>query len=84
MSTQTNFEAFCRAAISTAAYAKLGEGGWYGTIPGFKGLFGMGETKKDCASDLFDALEGWLLLGIANGDDLPSVGDLTIEVPSKS
>lgn len=70
---------YLNEAMSRATYMRLPEGGYYGTIPGFHKLYGIGESKVDCREDLRSSLEKWLLRRVADHESLPHLGELTLE-----
>ena len=76
------------AAMRRAKYQLLAdEEGFVGTIPGFRGLIGHGQTLETCRDDLHGRLQSWLLLKLRHGDrDLPVVDGINLtasKVPPK-
>ena len=72
---------YIQAAMRRARYEILPDGeGFYGEIPGFEGVWANADTLEACREELQEVLEGWLLLGLAQGHSLPVVDgiDLTI------
>lgn len=67
-------------AMSHARYERLEDGTYFGDIPGFPGLWASGETQPECARELRETLEDWVLVNVADHTPLPSVDGLTIEV----
>ena len=69
---------YLRAALRGAKYELLEEGGWYGSIPGFEGVWADASSEKECRDELEEVLEEWLLfrlscqlpVPIADGIDL--------------
>ncbi|WP_404789338.1 type II toxin-antitoxin system HicB family antitoxin [Altericista sp. CCNU0014] len=61
------------AAMQMAQYEVPDDGTWFGTIPGFEGVWGNSESEADCVDDLQSALEGWILLGLHLRHPLPNV-----------
>lgn len=49
-----------------------------GTIPQCPGVIGIGATEKACVADTRESLEGWILLGVRLGDQLPTVDGIDI------
>jgi predicted RNase H-like HicB family nuclease len=63
------------AAMRKAKYEILeGDEGFYGEIPGFKGVWASAKNLEDCREELADALETWLLFRISRGLKVPAVG----------
>jgi predicted RNase H-like HicB family nuclease len=67
-------------AMRHAHYEQIEDGTIFATIPGFDGLWANAPTNEECAKELREVLEGWILLGIAHHDDLPEVDGTTIEI----
>jgi predicted RNase H-like HicB family nuclease len=67
-------------AMRRARYELMEDGAYFGDIPGFDGLWASGPTQPDCAVELRETLEEWILLHIADHADLPTVDGLTLEV----
>lgn len=61
------------AAMRQAAYEILPDGTFYGEIPGFQGVYANSETLEACRVQLQEVLEGWLILGLQLGHELPVV-----------
>jgi len=64
--------AYIRAAMNRAHY-ELEEGVFYGEIPGLQGVLAGAKTLKACRDELESVLEGWILLGLPLGHDLPEL-----------
>jgi len=67
-------------AMQHAQYERIEDGTYFGTIPGFEGLWANGQTEQECCKELREVLEGWILLGIAHHDTLPEVDGMKLEV----
>ncbi len=46
---------------------------FFASIPGFKGVWAQGKTKKECLATLQEVLEEWLLLKVRKMQFVPSV-----------
>ncbi len=67
------------AAMSLAVYELIeDEGGYFGTIPTLKGLWGQGATREACREDLQAALEDWILLGLVNRQPVPVINGIEV------
>ena len=54
---------YIHAAMRRAEYEMLADNeGFVGTIPGFRGLIGHGQTLELCREDLHGGLQSWLVL----------------------
>ena len=73
------FSEYVEAAIRRAVYRQLEDETFFAEIPGFEGVWGNGGSIEDCRTDLRDALEGWLVLGLWEKDEaLPVVDGLSL------
>jgi predicted RNase H-like HicB family nuclease len=53
--------------------------GYFGTIPGFQGLWASDKTLEGCREELKSTLGDWLLLKLwDNDDDIPVVRKLSL------
>lgn len=73
------FTSYIRAAMRQAHY-ELEEGRFYGEIPGFQGVYSQGDSLEECREELESVLEGWILLGVRMGHELPIVENLDLNV----
>jgi predicted RNase H-like HicB family nuclease len=74
------FTEYVDKAMHKATYELLGDGTYFGEIPGFEGVWGNASTLEECRIDLKDALEGWLMLKLwLNDDDFPVLGRLSLK-----
>lgn len=72
-----------KQALKLAVVEPLGGGeGYAARIPGFGGLIGTGQTKKETMADLDSALAGWIELALKRGMGLPAVAKSAVEVVS--
>lgn len=53
-----------------AQFERLEDGTIFGSIPGFQGVWADAPTEHECRAELREVLEGWILLGMANHDEL--------------
>jgi len=67
------FADYIQAAMRHATYETLADGTYYGSIPGFQGVWADAKTLEACREELAEVLEGWILLRIADHLDLPEV-----------
>ena len=65
-------------AMSKAAYDKLDDGSFSGKIPQCPGVIAFGETLYRCGHELRSSLEGWLIVKIRHGDNLPVIGRINL------
>jgi len=53
-------------------------GRFYGSIPGFQGVWSEGATLEECRDELIDVLESWLVVTLRGGKDVPVVDGINI------
>jgi predicted RNase H-like HicB family nuclease len=77
------FTEYVAKAMRKATYELLGDGSFYGEIPGFQGVLANAPTLEECREELQGALEAWLVVGLwMNDESLPRLGRLDV-VPRK-
>jgi len=69
---------FIDKAMSRATYDKLEDNSYSGTIPECSGVVAFGETLFQCQKELRSSLEGWLIVKIRHGDNLPVLDRLDL------
>jgi predicted RNase H-like HicB family nuclease len=70
---------YIAAAMKRAQYKIIEDDSTYfGEIPGFQGVWSNAATLEDCREELREVLEGWLVLKLRDGDDLPVVDGITL------
>ena len=71
---------YIQAAMSKARYEILDDGTYYGEIPPCRGVWATAKTLEACRRELQEVLEEWLFLKIKDGDPLPTIEGLSLEV----
>jgi len=71
---------YCQKAIERAEYKKLADGSWFAEIPGFQGVWANGDSVEQCRNELVTVLEEWLLLKVRDGDSVPDVAGMKVEI----
>ena len=75
---------YIEAALSRAAYEIIqDEEPYYGEIPSLRGVWASGKTLEECRRNLAETVEDWVLLSIAKGLPIPTLGEASIRVPKK-
>lgn len=69
---------YIRKAMGEAVYEKLEDGTYSGEIPECPGTIAFGQTLQECQAKLESALEGWMLVKIRHGDDLPVIAGIDL------
>ena len=71
---------FVEAAMERASYDKLETGEYYGEIPFCLGVWSTGKTLEKCRRELREVLEDWLLLKLRDGDAIPVIGRINLNL----
>jgi len=72
---------YIKAAMHQAKYEILEDDGtFYGSIPGFQGVYANAETLEGCRDQLGEVLEGWIFLNLADQTPLPIVDGINLAV----
>ena len=73
---------YVQGAMKRATYEVLQDGTCDGEIPGFRGVLANAPTLEECREELQEVLEGWTIVGLRLGHELPIVDtiDLGVEV----
>src|SRR5713101_7089415 len=62
---------YIAAAMRQAHYELMEDQRFFGSIPACQGCWAEGATLEECRGELQSTLEGWLLLGLQLGHQLP-------------
>lgn len=76
---------YVTAAMRHARYDRIDDPDpFYGEIPECRGVWAAGRTSEDCRQALQETLEGWLILRLQRGLEIPEFDGirLTTEEPS--
>ncbi|MDP2662800.1 MAG: type II toxin-antitoxin system HicB family antitoxin [Dehalococcoidia bacterium] len=72
---------YIRAAMARAKYEILPDSGaYYGSIPGFQGVWADAQTLEACRGELQEVLEDWILLALRRTEPLPVVDGIDLNV----
>jgi len=63
-----------------ATYKMLEDGTFFGEIPSCPGVWANEKTLEMCRNVLREVLEEWLILKLRDGDPLPSIGGISLNV----
>ena len=75
---------YIEAALSRATYEIIqDEEPYYGEISDLQGVWASGKTLEECRHNLAETVEGWVLLSIAKGLPIPTLGEASIHLPKK-
>ena len=64
---------FIEKQLKKATYERLGDGNYYGEIPGLRGVWADAKNLEDCRKELREVLEGWLVLKLRDRDPIPGL-----------
>lgn len=69
------------SAMKQAHYELIDQPGqpYYGEIPGLQGVLAVGTTLEECRSNLEDALDSWLVLGLQMKHEIPEVEGIRLK-----
>lgn len=72
---------YIHAAMERAHYDMIDqpESPYCGEIPGLAGVMATGRTLEDCRTNLEDALDAWIVLGLQLGHEIPEIGWIRLE-----
>ena len=74
---------FIYAAMNRAKYEILDDGIFYGEISDCQGVWSSGKTLEECRENLQDALEGWIILGLRLGHQLPILDQINLNLENE-
>jgi predicted RNase H-like HicB family nuclease len=75
---------YVERAMSKAVYDKPEDTTYSEKIPECPGTIAFGETLHKCQGELRSILEGWLLVKIRHGDQLPVIDGLDLNKGDRS
>jgi predicted RNase H-like HicB family nuclease len=67
-------------ALARARYSELEDGSYCAVVPGLRGVIATGQTLERCRAALQEVIEEWILVRVARGLDVPTLGGLKIRV----
>jgi predicted RNase H-like HicB family nuclease len=75
---------YIQAALDRTRYELIDDQEpYYGEVRELPGVWASGSTLEECRRRLTEVLEGWIVVRLQNGMDIPPLGDRTIS-PSQS
>jgi len=73
---------YIQAALERARYELIDDAEpYYGEVRELPGVWASGATLEDCRRELVEVIEGWIIVRLRNGLDIPPLGDHTIASP---
>jgi predicted RNase H-like HicB family nuclease len=74
-------QGYIRGALGCAHYEILeADGGFYGEIPGFEGVYANADTLEVCRDELEEVLEEWVLFRVSRNLPLPTVNGIKLQI----
>lgn len=71
---------YIEEALKRARYEIINdEEPYYGEVEELKGVWATGKTLEECRNNLKDVIEGWILLSIKKGIEIPKLGNYEIK-----
>ena len=64
---------FIMRKMKSAKYKILGDGTYFGEIPGMKGVWGNAKNLEDCRTELREVFEDWILFKIYDHERIPGL-----------
>jgi predicted RNase H-like HicB family nuclease len=71
---------YLREALSLARFTRTKDGSYVGDVPGLRGVIATGRTKSACRAELENVIEEWILVRVAKGLNVPTLGGARIAV----
>jgi len=72
--------AFVETAMHEARYKMLEDGTFFGEIPSCPGVWANEKTLELCRDVLREVLEEWLISKLRDGDFIPTIGGIDLNV----
>jgi predicted RNase H-like HicB family nuclease len=71
-------------ALRRARYTEVDNGTYCATVPGLRGVIATATTLEACRDQLAEVVEDWVLVRVARGLAVPSLGGARVEVRKAS
>lgn len=71
---------YIQSAMHRASYEILEDQTFYAEIPGLEGVYANAETLEQCRDQLREVLEGWIILGLRMGQEIPELDGINLNV----
>ncbi|MCX5718592.1 MAG: type II toxin-antitoxin system HicB family antitoxin [Nitrospirae bacterium] len=71
---------YIEEALKRARYEIINdEEPYYGEVEELKGVWATGKSLEECRNNLKEVIEGWILLSIKKGIEIPKLGNYEIK-----
>ena len=75
---------YIEEAMKNASYEMIeDEEPFYGEIPLLPGVWATGKNLEACRTNLKETVEGWILLSIRKGFDVPEIHGFQVKAPEE-
>lgn len=74
------FTEYLDAAMRHAVYVQIEDGAYFGEIKELPGSWANAKTLEECVQEMRSVAEGWILLAMADHEDLPEIDGQRIVV----
>jgi predicted RNase H-like HicB family nuclease len=78
MPTETILQHYSREALKRATIEPMDDGNFVGEVPGLDGVIAFGETERECAVEVYSAVEDWARFRVQQGLHLPVIGEVDL------
>ena len=75
---------YVEKALRSARYDKLEDDTFYGEVPRLRGVLATGRTLEECRTQLAEVVEEWVLVRVAKGLTVPTLGRIEVRVKKAS
>jgi predicted RNase H-like HicB family nuclease len=69
---------YIQHALRRAVIERIADGTYVGEVPGLQGVLANAPTAEACRAELAEVIEGWVLVRIASGLDIPAIDGVTV------
>jgi predicted RNase H-like HicB family nuclease len=80
----TVVESYVQAALERAEVEQLADGTIGAYVPECKGILAFGADAHECAVELYRLLEEWVIVSLANGNELPVIAAIDLNCDADS
>jgi predicted RNase H-like HicB family nuclease len=72
------------AALSLAHYELIKDDEpYYGEVTQLQGVWATGKTLEECRERLAEVIDGWVLVRLSRGLQIPPLGDVSLAIPKE-
>lgn len=75
---------YVAAALRHAHYELMEDGQFFAGVPELPGVWASASTLEACRDELREVIEDWLLVGLRQGEAIPVIEGLSLEVRESS